>query len=491
MKKVVSLLIAALTIGVMPAAQADVKVFEVISGDDRSQPSGMNYRFAPKNISMEIFESNRSEIIVKVFFAQPLAPNGLMSYTSSLQNATPVLRVKFMNELETYRGQGDSGYLWLESPRSSPYQGSTKLNASASIYANPAKGADGGRTFLAGCFPKTWMSDGASSDWVAFSVDRACAGLADQFWLNVYFDSNINSVASALDYKYLPTDPLFIDLKKIPRAPVMKNQTVAFAGFIGTQNLDNPKVTSSVTSSLSLPVTVSSLTPTICTPTLSGLTVTTTLLKSGTCTLEAFAAGNETVNPSPKVQQSFTVNPKVMIKQDLTWDEPFDVMEGDAPFDLFISSSAGLPVKVTSNSPSVCQFYDASKPSWVTILGSGTCSLSVRVDATDKYFEASGSASFYVEPKPVVEKPSTSTKTPTTPAPRPPKTTKTKPAAPKVFGGSGTTTTNQTFETKQGTADTRGVGTKKTTITCKSGKLTKTVTAVKPVCPKGWTIVKK
>jgi hypothetical protein len=177
-----------------------------------------------------------------------------------------------------------------------------------------------------------------------------------------------------------------------------------------------------------------------------------------------------------------------MIKQDLTWEEPFAVMEGDAPFDLYLSSSAGLPVKVTSDSPSVCQFYDSTKPSFVTILSAGTCSISVRVDATDKYFEASGSASFDVDPKPVVKKPpTTSTKTSpnpkTTPsaAPKPPKK-KTK----TIFGGTGSTTTNETFDTKQGTADTRGVGTKKTTITCKKGGLEKKVTAVKPVCEKGW-----
>ena len=56
---------------------------------------------------------------------------------------------------------------------------------------------------------------------------------------------------------------------------------------------------------------------------------------------------------------------------------------------------------------------------------------------------------------------------------------------PTQYGGTGTTTTNETFDTKQGTADTRGVGTKKTTITCVKGKAVKKVTSVKPVCPKG------
>ena len=476
-----------LTLGVTPLANADSIDYEV-SGDDRAQPAGMNYRFSPKGISMQIFNSNRSEIVIKVFFAQALNPNGLMNYTSSLQNNVPVLRVKFMNQLETYKGQGESGNLWLEAPRSAPYQGSTKLNAVASVYANPAKGADGGRTYLTGCSSKTWMADGASSEWVAFSVDRSCAGLADRFWLNAYFDSNINSTASTLDYKYLPADPIYVNLENVPKAPVIKNQTVAFVGSIGTQNLDNPTVTTTVTSSLSMPLSINSLTPTIClpgaptpSPTLSVLSITTRLLKAGTCTLEAFALGDAATNPSPRVTQSFAVNPKVMIKQELTWDEPFGVTEGDLPFDLYISSSAGLPVKVTSNSPSVCQFFDPLRPSWVSILGSGTCSISVRVDGTDKYFEVTGSASFYIKSKPVVKP--TAPKTPTPSTSKPP--TEKKPI--KILGGTGTTTTNETFNTKKGTADTRGVGTKKTTITCKKGALEKKITDVKPVCPQGWT----
>ena len=484
MKKVVSLLIAALAFGVMPAAQANTPIFVANSLEDRTQPSGMGFRYALTSTSVEILDTNPGVLIVKVNFAGDVNSTSFMPYGSS----TPMLRVKI---LTTGGHRDDTGFIWMDAPRDIPYQGATPIPAPSTYYSDGKSGVPLGRQSLAACKPTTWMNAGGSSNWIKFAIDMNCADIPVTFSVTTQIDADLNSPSAYLDNKYAPAIPMFVDTKNVKRPPKMKNQSVTFVGFIGTQNLDNPRVTSTVTSSLSMPVTVASLTPTICAPSISGLTVTTILIKSGTCTLEAFAAGDDLTNPSPKVQQSFTVNPKVMVKQDLTWDEPFDVMEGDAPFDLFISSSAGLPVKVTSNSPSVCQFYDASKPSWVTILGSGTCSLSVRVDATDKYFEASGSASFYVEPKPIVEKPSTSTKTPTTPAPRPPKTTKTKPAAPKVFGGSGTTTTNQTFETKQGTADTRGVGTKKTTITCKSGKLTKPVTAVKPVCPKGWTIVKK
>ena len=483
MKKVISLLIAVLTFSVLPAAQADVAIFNSFSPEDRTQPADMNYRYEAIGISVEIMDSNKAEMIIKANFASTLSAESFMNYGS----AQPLLRIKIMNNLENYKNEG--GYIWLDAPNKTPYKGATPIDATASIYADPKKGVTGGRIPLTACKVKTWMAPGPTSTWVAFSIDRVCADIADPSWVIGFIDSNIYASSFSLDSKYFPKEGFYLATQNVPRPIKMKDQAVAFVGSIATQNLDNPKVTSNITSSLNLPATVISLTPTICLPSLTGLVVTTALFKAGTCTLEAFALGNPATNPSPRVQQSFTVNPKVMVKQDLTWDEPFAVMEGDSPFDLYLSSSAGLPVKVTSNSPSVCQFFDPLKPSWVSILGSGTCSISVRVEATDKYFEATGSASFYVEPKPVVKPTTTATKSPTTP--KPPATTAPKPPAQKktikVLGGTGSTTSNQTFDTKEGTADTRGVGTKKTTISCKKGDLVKKVTEVKPVCPKGWT----
>ena len=62
MKKLATLLITVLALGITPVANADSLAYEVVSGDDRTQPAGMNYRFSPKSMSMQIFESNRSEI---------------------------------------------------------------------------------------------------------------------------------------------------------------------------------------------------------------------------------------------------------------------------------------------------------------------------------------------------------------------------------------------------------------------------------------------
>ncbi len=390
-----------------------------------------------------------------------------------------------MNNLEAYKN--DAGYIWLEAPNNIAYQGSTPINPVSSIYADPKKGPSGGRIPLTACKAKTWMAPGNSGNWVAFSIDRVCSDIADLSWVVAFMDSSIYAPSYFLDSKFFPSEPLFINTQSVPRPIKMKDQTVAFTGFIGTQNLDNPKVTSSVTSSLALPVQVGSLTPTICIPSLNGFTITTSLLKAGTCTLEAFALGNDLTNPSPRVTQSFTVNPKVMVRQNLKWPgTPEGVMVGDAPFDLGLSSDSGLPITVTSDSPNVCRFNDPNRPYFVTIVGSGTCYLTLRAPGSDKYYEISGSTDFWVEPKPViVVKP---TKSPTTPSPAPTRRQPTPTPKPtkKIVIVLAPEIKDEDFNPsdKKGGLNTKPV--KKVTIVCLNGKTTKKVTDIKPVCPKGW-----
>ena len=242
------------------------------------------------------------------------------------------------------------------------------------------------------------------------------------------------------------------------------------------------------------PIWLTSNTPAVCAPTLNGLNVSINLLTAGTCSLDAFAAGNETTNPSPHVGISFTVNPKVMINQEFYWTEPDMVQVGDEPFDLFIYSSSHLDVTVTSKTPGVCQFRDPSNPSVVTPVGEGDCVVSVSQAGNDKYYPRIGDeASFYIDAAPIV--------TPTSkPAPRP---TRTKSSSGGTSGGSttrklgGTATASAAPSTKvTQKADVGNLaadGSAKVTIKCKKGMLTKTVTGSKkklPTCPKGYTKAK-
>lgn len=460
----------------MPAASADTMIYSATSAEDRKQPADMNYRFEPISVNVSVMESNKAEIIIKANFASAVSANTFLNYSS----AQPLLRFKILNNLTSFKG--DTGYIWLEAPNNVPYQGSTRIDAVSSIYADPERGPAGGRKSLSGCKPKTWMDAGVTSSWVAFSIDRNCANINDLFWVVGFMDSDIWTSSFIYDSKYFPTEPYFLNMTSVARPPKMKDQLAGFSSIIQTQNLDNPVVNTSVFSSQGLPVTVISTTPSICKVSLSNTNLQIQLLAVGNCTLEAYADGNTTVNPSPRVQQTFRVNPKVMVSQEIYWDEPFDVQVGDEDFDLYIYSSSKLPVTVTSQNTSVCQFRDPySNPSMVTIVGAGYCEISVFQAGNDKYFSKSGSARFYVNKAPVV-KPST---TPTPRAPKPPAQ-----AEKKVFDKTATSEKQADFNESEGTAKTNKKAVKKITIDCYKGVLTKKVTGAPPKCPTGWKIKK-
>lgn len=371
----------------------------------------MNYRYAASSLSLEIFDANKADLIIKVYFTAPINNESFMTYSGSM----PLLRVKVMNILEDYKG--NFGTVWLEAPNGIPYQGLNKIDAIGSIYTDQAKGAAGGRSSLVNCKPKTWMDANANIPWVAFSLDRNCADIGELFYIAALMDSNIFSASLIQDSKWLPKEPFTVNTTGVPRPIKMKEQAVTFASYISTQNLDAPLAKGTLTSSLSQPVIVNSLTPAICTPVVNGLNFSVTLLKSGTCTLEAYAAGTDTINPSPKVTTSFTVNPKVVYNQSFSWNEPYEVIIGDPPIDLGFTVSSNLPFTITSNTPSICAFRDASRPSLVTMISVGECSVTLRQAGTDKYLAVTSTVGFWIDPKPAPEP--TPTARPIQPAPTP------------------------------------------------------------------------
>ncbi|MFM1951219.1 MAG: hypothetical protein RJA33_13 [Actinomycetota bacterium] len=459
-----------------PAATADTMIYSATSAEDRKQPADMNYRFEPISVSVSVMESNKAELIIKANFASAVSSNTFLNYSS----AQPLLRIKILNNLTTFKG--DTGYLWLDAPNNVPYQGSTRIDAVSSIYADPERGPAGGRKNLSSCKPKTWMDAGVTSSWVAFSIDRNCANINDLFWVAGFMDSDIWASTFIYDSKYFPAEPFFLNMTSVARPPKMKDQIAGFSSIIPTQNLDNPVVNTTVFSSQGLPVTVISTTPNICKVALNNTSLQIQLLATGNCTLEAYADGTSTINPAPRVQQTFRVNPKVMVSQEIYWDEPSDVQVGDEDFDLYIYSSSKLPVTVTSQNTSVCQFRDPNNPSMVTIVGPGYCEISVFQAGNDKYYSKSGSASFYVNKAPVV-KPST------TPTPRAPRTPAPQ-AEKKVFDKKATSEKQGDFNESEGAAKTNKKAIKKTTITCYKGVLTKKVEGTPPKCPTGWKLKK-
>lgn len=466
------------SLGVSPAS-ADTPIFLSNSVEDRKQPANMNYRYELFGVSVTVMKENPGEIIIKAHFASSVSAQTFMSYG----NSTPVLQIKILNRLTDYKNQG--GDVWLQAPDSQPYSGSTRINAIASGFRDQKVGVAGGRVDLADCKPKTWMDDGATSNWVAFSIDRNCADINNTFWTTAFVDSDKFASSFIFDSKWAPAEPMYVDMNALPRPPKMLNQIVSFSTNPGLQNLEFPNFSTSASSSMGLPLSFASLTPTICQVIPSGNSANIRALIAGTCRIETWAEGNATVNPSPRVQQSITINPIVMVSQRFSYYEPSDVVEGDPEFELDISTSSNLPIVLQSQDGTVCYFKDPiNRPRLVSIMGAGTCYFTVSQAGSSKYYSASGTATFEVAAKYVA--PPEDKKTQTDKG----SSGSTSKPVEKTFGGSSSTSGGSTSVNTQAQSDALAKqGKEKKTIKCRNIKNPKKIlkeTAVKPVCPKGY-----
>lgn len=473
MKRIRIVLAAAVLAIVMPSAYADAPIFVANSVEDRTQPEGMNYRYALIGVSVRVMQSNPGELVFKATFGTSLNARSFLNYNSS----RPLLRLKVLNTLGSVKD--DNGYLWLEAPNDRPYQGSTPIDAVGSIFRDQKLGPSGGRVSLDKCKPKTWMDAGETSDWVAFSIDRNCADINDMFWVSAFMDADIYGSSLIVHSKYSPKEPMYVDLRGIPRPPKMKDQYVAYNSAIPQQKMESSQTSVQINSTSGLPVLVATSTSSVCTPSITGMIMQIQFNSAGMCKVEAYSLGNTVYNPSERSYMSFYISPYVMQNQEIYWDEPYDVIVGDEDFDLYIYSSSKLPVTVTSQSPSVCQFNDPGNPSMVSIVGAGYCQLTVSQAGNERFYSRTATASFYVEKAPVVE-PSA------TPPTRPKRTKSNTAAAPKVFSATKTTETQQDINTKKNTGSVSTKAQTKKTITCTRLGLIKKVTAVNPTCPSGW-----
>jgi hypothetical protein len=144
------------------------------------------------------------------------------------------------------------------------------------------------------------------------------------------------------------------------------DQTITFARPADRQ-LGDPPFTLSASASSGLAVSFTSNTAGVCT--VNGNTV--TLLATGTCTIQATQAGDDSFNPASPVAQSFAVKSTQKSDQTITFAKPADRQLGDPPFALSASASSGLAVSFASNTPGVCTVGGDT----VTLLATGVCSI--------------------------------------------------------------------------------------------------------------------
>jgi hypothetical protein len=146
-------------------------------------------------------------------------------------------------------------------------------------------------------------------------------------------------------------------------------QTITFAALANKTTAQSP-VTVSATASSNLPVTFTTTTPTVCSPSgTNGSTI--TLLKAGTCSVVANQAGNTVYAPATAVTQSFTVT---AVAQTITFAALANKTMAQSPVTVSATASSTLPVTFTTTTPTVCS-PSGTNGSTITLLKAGTCSV--------------------------------------------------------------------------------------------------------------------
>jgi predicted extracellular nuclease len=174
-------------------------------------------------------------------------------------------------------------------------------------------------------------------------------------------------------YRSSDHDPVIVGLNLVPAAAV---QTISFA-----QPASQPAASTlalSATASSTLPVSLSSLTPIVCTVTGDQAT----LLVAGTCTIAADQAGNGSWLPAPQEQRSFAVT---LAAQSITFNAINTQYAASGSVASGASASSGLAVGLMSLTPAVC---GVSGPN-ITLIVPGACSVRASQAGNATYAAAS------------------------------------------------------------------------------------------------------
>jgi hypothetical protein len=132
----------------------------------------------------------------------------------------------------------------------------------------------------------------------------------------------------------------------------------------GEQTLGTPAAALAATATSGLVVTLTSMTPAVCT--VSGTTL--TLIIAGTCTTTASQGGDSVYAAATMVQRSITVSAAPQV---ITFAAPGNQTLGSAAPALSASATSGLPVSLASTTPAVCSVSGTT----LTLVAIGSCSL--------------------------------------------------------------------------------------------------------------------
>ena len=167
-----------------------------------------------------------------------------------------------------------------------------------------------------------------------------------------------------------------IDVTKVP-------QVISFSPASLLTMLQTPPNLSATTAS-GLPVSLSTTTPSVCTVT--GTTL--SLVSAGWCAVTASQEGNA-VYASASVTKSIQIAKESQV---LVFAPPSALTMVQTPSTLSATATSGLPVSLTSTTPSVCSVTGTS----LALLMAGTCSITANQAGNGDYSEATVSRSISI-----------------------------------------------------------------------------------------------
>jgi hypothetical protein len=162
----------------------------------------------------------------------------------------------------------------------------------------------------------------------------------------------------------------------------LQSQTITFAS-IPAQTMGTP-LALVATSTSGLPVSFASTTPAICSVT----NTTATFLATGTCTIQATQAGNQTYAAASPVTRSFTV---ILASQAITFPTIPPQTVG-ASLSLVATASSGLAVSFSSSTTTVCTVSGTT----ATMIKKGSCKIVASQAGNGTYAATSVSQTFAV-----------------------------------------------------------------------------------------------
>ncbi len=148
----------------------------------------------------------------------------------------------------------------------------------------------------------------------------------------------------------------------------LANQTISFA-TLGSQVFGTPPFLVNAAATSGLPVTFSSLTPSVCATTSNTVAV----ISAGTCMISASQTGNAVYAAAQNVSQSFTIaaTSQTIVQFNQILPQSFSSLPLLPPRQLYAAASSGLVVSFTTLTPSVC-IMDGD---WLVSLTTGTCTV--------------------------------------------------------------------------------------------------------------------